>query len=74
MPVSAVSKPGVWGPLLTDEERVYEELLHLSWPWALQYVSTLSFGKRLTVDSIPNLDVLAKSTNLVGVGGSCVGV
>lgn len=67
---TAKSKSGVWRPLSADQEIIYDSLLRLSWPWALHYTRTLSFGKRLAVDSIPPLHVLTKSVNLVGVGAS----
>jgi hypothetical protein len=70
IPDNAASRPGVWRPLSPDQVRVYEKLLRLNWPWALKYVSVVSFGKRLSIDSIPGMHVLRTSKNLVGVGAS----
>jgi len=69
-PDNAASLPGVWRPLPAEQQIIYESLLRLSWPWALKYTRTLSFGKRLAVDSIPPIDVLKTSETLVGVGAS----
>ena len=61
---SPLSNPGVYRDLLPEERVVYERLLSLHWAWALKYIVVLSFGKRLSMDTLPSMDVLTNSNDL----------
>jgi hypothetical protein len=64
IPDSPASEPGVYRDLSPEDRKVYEELLSLHWGWALKYITMLSYGKRLWMDSLPSMEVLLTSDEL----------
>jgi len=64
IPDSPASEPGVYRDLSPEDRTVYEALLSLHWGWALKYITMLSYGKRLWMDSLPSMEVLLTSDEL----------
>jgi len=49
---------------------VYERLMTLNWAFAIRFITVLSFGKRLSMDTIPSMTVITSSNHLGTIIGS----
>ena len=70
IPDSAASEPGVYRELSLQERAVYDRLLSLSWVWARKFIVVLSFGKRLSMDTMPSMAVVTGSDKVAIIVGS----